>query len=300
MTQPMDHATCSRLLPTFLAGQAGDATQAITEHLRGCARCRAERAGLERLLAPVEPPTETERARLRAAVQDATFGATQAPQQVRPLHAAPSDRAGSATPSPGRRYGGRPGWQRSWVTPALGAAAAVLLIVSGISLFGHSTSNLSAGSNSGGGVSEANRVARPSPGAAHNATAAGPAPSFYRGHPIELGQVSKRASSVLIAYARGYSSGHDGSLGTDLLTRLAAQAPRSLRPQIRRCGDRVLDDHHSALPAFGAVARVRRRPGLVLVFTSRDPSTGSHSRFGLYAWSRGSCRILLHRTGPVR
>jgi hypothetical protein len=299
MTQSIDHETCSRLLPSFLAGEAGEAAPAVTEHLRSCARCRAERAGLEWLLAPVEPPTETERASLRAVVREATFGGAQAPQEGRRLQAVPSGPTPSATRSPVRRSGGRRLWQRSWVTPALGTAAALLLIVGGISLLGRSTSGL--GARSSAGVGQANGVAAPTPeGAKHALVAKGkPAPSFNPGHPIGLKQVSQRASSVLPALAHAYPSGVARSLGTDLLTRLTLEAPRSLRPQVRRCGGRVLDGDRTALPAFGAAARVHGQPALALVFSTAKPSKDSRSSFGLYAWARGSCRLLVHRSGRV-
>jgi hypothetical protein len=311
MTQPIDHATCSRLLPSFLAGESGDDAPAISEHLRGCAECRAERAGLEMLLAPVEPPTEGERAQLRAAVRGATFamGDGSSPQPGEPVRdpgasGPPRSPAQSRRPAQSRGPGNQrhSRRERRWLTPALGAAAAVLLIAGGIALLGHQSPGFKSANSSGRAADRAAGAAAPSPGDVKGFVGAQPAstPSFYPS-PLEgVGQISRRAAPLLTAFAHAYDGKQARSMGPPFLARLTKGAPSSLRRQILRCGGRVLAHDPSALPAFGAVARVRQGQALALVFSSSPSLRDPLSRFHLYAWPLGSCLTqIVHRAGPV-
>jgi hypothetical protein len=303
MTQPIDHATCSRLLPSFLAGEAGDDAPAITEHLRGCAQCRAERAGLEMLLVPVEPPTESERAQLRTAVWEASSAAAdgsspQSAGRVRDLGASRSlPRPGQSRRPSNRGHSPR---HRRWLTPALGAAAAVLLIAGGIALLGHQSPGFNA-ATSGRSADRAVGAVAPSPsGVKGLAGAQGPTPSFYPAPLGGIGQTSRRAAPLLAAFARAYDGKQARSMGSPFLAQLSRKAPGSLRDQIQRCGADVLARGRSALPAFGTVARVRQERALILVFSSSPSRQGPLSRFDLFAWPLGSCLSqLVHRSGPI-
>ncbi|MGH2755955.1 MAG: zf-HC2 domain-containing protein, partial [Actinomycetota bacterium] len=111
----LEHERCSELLGPLLRGELSEReTALVKEHLAGCEECRAERLGLEALAgAPgvmavsAEPLSELERARLHRAVS----AALPHPRTIVP-----------DTPKP-------------WVArlaPYLGAAAALVLVVFGV------------------------------------------------------------------------------------------------------------------------------------------------------------------------
>jgi hypothetical protein len=307
MTEAMDHDACSRLLRAYLAGEAGNDAPAIAAHLEGCPECRAERAGLEMLLAPVERLTPAERAQLRAGVGRATQVASSSV-----LRAVPSVSTRPAwgsskreTPSPARKPHNTERFHR--LAPALSAAAAVLLIASGVVLFQH----LGGGSsNSAAQAGAAHGAAQPGKGATKARGGLGidrsvpsslPLPRFAPHRLPTTTRAETQAAAILPAFVAAYNGTEARHLAPSFLHRLARVAPHALASQVQQCGNRVLDEPGAGtLPAYGATTTVNGQTVLVLVFaTSSSPSTPL-TRLELHAWPRGSCdRELLHRSAAI-
>ncbi|MDP9222660.1 MAG: hypothetical protein M3P18_02180, partial [Actinomycetota bacterium] len=275
MTRHLDHHACSELLRAYVAGDSGEDAAAVSEHLEECPDCRSEQATLEMLLSPVEPLTPRERSHLRATVAAAM-------EQEAPVKARRSLTAVAAGDGSHRQP-----WR--WVTPALSAAAAVLLIAGGLFFLGRGGTNSSF--NTAAPAARAPdknaELARP---ATPGAGGAGPEPTFATSTTAFAGEKSSPASTqpaVIASFAASYSGSQARSLSTTFLDRLAQDAPSGAARQVRICGRRVLAARKlPVLPAYGTYATVRGEPALVLEFASSDTVDGPLTRFMLFAWPR--------------
>jgi hypothetical protein len=282
----MDHRACSELLSAFVRGEAGDDAVTVAEHLEGCRECQKERAALEMLLAPEEPLTAQERARLREVVAAAGAG-----EAVAATHRGLTHVVRREESSPTER------WQ--WLAPALSAAAAVILVVGGLFfVFGHGGT----GSSNSSAVGHAANAPEKS---VVRAAGTRPAPIFARsttagtGHPGVLGA---ERPPVLDSFAASYTGTDARRLGRTFLERLAGDAPAGAAQQVRLCGQRVLAAQPlPVLPAYGATTTVKGNPALLLEFAASDTPDGRLTRFIVFAWPRGSCGVpLVHRTAGAR
>jgi hypothetical protein len=293
MTSPMDHDTCSRLLRAYVTGEAGEDAPAIAGHLQDCPQCQVERAGLEALMAPVEPLTEAERARLHAGVTAATRPPATAPSRLAPVPAP----GGSATRRPPGRelrpsgpvdLGGR---RRQRLAPVLSAAAAILLVVSGIILFQHVGSGTNAPSASG-----ANRAvhgpqsARSQGGGKPGALTSVPLPAFRRGQLADIQQVQAQAAPLAAAFARAYNGSQVQRLAPGFLNRLVQLAPLQHRAQVRQCGNGFLQTSGgTAIPLLASRTTADKTPVLAMAFASSSTTGEPLTRLIVTAWPLGSC-----------
>lgn len=298
MTTPIDHETCSELLRAYVLGEAGTDRPAVAAHLEVCERCRTERSGLERLLAPIPPLTEAERSRIHFAVRNA--GRAESSQAPAELHAVPdrdgdlmSGRPGTGSPQSQAR-------QPRWIAPVLSAAAAVILIVSGIALLGHGVSGPSAlrtatdqGSGANGGGHEANTAV----------PEAGAGPHFASSPLTGIHEVRRRATRTVQTLSGAYDrKAARHGLATGFLDQLAQRAPPSVRRQILGCGGEQLSTAGSRalLPAYGAITSAGDKRSLVLVFASSGAGEARPSGFEIYAWPLGSCDVRpSHSSGKL-
>jgi hypothetical protein len=307
MTETIDHDTCSQLLRPYLAGEAGDDAPAIAEHLDHCAQCRAELDGLRMLLTPVEGLSSGERELLHAGIDRATRSTSGSTLRAVPVP--------STTPAAGRPPQRPPSLARQRsrtrtsrrLAPALSAAAAIVLIASGIALFQHQ------GTGSGSSAKQVT-AAR---GAAQRAQSSSKAPAangFDRNGPTSLplprfapaavpspAVAETQAASMLPAFADAYSGTQAHRLAANFLQRLSNAAPEALSAQVATCGHSVLNLRTAAtLPAYGALARVGGQRALVLVFATSSPPAARLTRLDLVAWPVGSCdHQLLHRSAAI-
>jgi hypothetical protein len=307
MTEAMDHDACSQLLRAYLVGEADDDAPAIAAHLEGCPECRAERAALEMLLAPVKGLTPAERAQLRTGVDRATRVASPSALRAvsslstRPARGSPNRATSSPAPKPQNAERFR------HLASALSAAAAILLIATGVVLFQH----LGAGSsNSAAQSSAAHGAAQPGLGATktrgglgigRNAPSSLPLPRFARHRLPTTIRAETRAAAILPAFVAAYNGTEAEHLAPSFLRRLARAAPQALAPQVQQCGNRVLDEPGvGALPAYGATTAVNGQPVLVLVFATSSSPGASLTRLELRAWPLGSCGgELLRRSATI-
>jgi hypothetical protein len=295
MTPSLDHDTCSQLLRAYLAGEAGDDAPGVAAHLETCSRCREESAGLRMLLAPVEGMTPAERSHLRAEVARATW-----PESRPRLEGVPSRGPTSERP-PDRTTGSpRSRLDRRRFAPLLSAAAAILLVATGVILFQHLGG--SSGETSYGAAAPAPNRPQANANTGAKAQGAGPsslvAPTFAPSLLSDIGQVESAASTRLPSFRAAYDQAPAAQLAPGLLGRLADAAPTTLRSQVLECGHQVIDQPGStALPAYGARVTVRGRPILALAFTTPDSPAG---RLEIDGWALGSCdQHVLHRVVPV-
>jgi hypothetical protein len=293
MTPPLDHDTCSQLLRAYLAGEASDVAPAIAGHLETCRQCREESAGLRMLLAPVDEMTPTERSQLRAEVARATRAESRSLQAV-PSRRPTSEGPDRATGSPRSRM------DRRRFAPLLSAAAAILLIATGVVLFQHLGG--SSGRTSFGSAAAPKGAPRGDANTGTKAQGVGPsflaAPTFATSLLSDLGQVEREASTRLPSFRSAYDGAPAAQLAPGLLGRLADAAPAALRSQVLECGHQVIDQPGStALPAFGARVTVRGQPTLALAFTTPNSPAG---RLEIDGWALGSCEPrVLHRVVAV-
>jgi anti-sigma factor RsiW len=288
MTTPIDHETCSRLLRAYVLGELEGDAPSVAAHLEGCEQCRAEHAGLEILLTPVAPLSEAERSGIHVAVRDVTRPElSHAPaqlQEVRPARrtSTSSGTIGSASSEVRRR--------QRWMAPALSAAAAVILVVSGIAILGHGIS----GSGSLGTAMDQGAGGGASRPEANAAGSSAPGPLFAPSPLTGVGQVKHRAGPVLKSLTRVYDrdAARQG-LASGFLDRLAQRAPPSVRRQILHCGGRLLAERGSRalLPTYGAIAARGGNRSLVLVFSSSAARQDRLTRFEIDTWPLGSCNV---------
>lgn len=293
MSHPLDHDTCSQLLRAYLAGEAGDDAPAVAAHIESCPQCQEERAALRALLAPVEKMTPAERSHLRSEVARAT--------QSSHLEAVASPGRASQRPS-GRETAGsaRSRMDRRRFAPALSAAAAILLIVTGAALFQHLGSSSREGA--AGSAAAPNSAVDGNPNTGAKVPLGAPsslaAPTFASSVLPDVGQVERQASARLPAFASAYSRAPVEQFAPGLLGRLAETAPAALRSQVLECGHLVIDQPGTtALPAYGAKVTVRGEQILALAFaTPNSPA----ARLEIDGWALGSCeQQILHRSVPT-
>ena len=297
MTSPMDHDTCSQLLRAYVTGEAGEDAPAIARHLQDCRQCQVERAGLEALLAPVDPLTEAERARLHAGVAAATRPAATAPSRLAPVPA-PGGSASRRPPGRDLRPSGPVDIGRQRLrrfTSALGAAAAILLVVSGVILFQHVGSGTNTPSASGAnGAVHGPQSARSQGGVKPGALTSVPAPSFRAGRLADIGQVQAQAAPLAASFARAYSGPQVEQLAPRFLRRLVHLAPLQHRTQVRQCANAFLETSGgTAIPLLASRTTVDKAPVLALAFASSSSPGEPLTRLIVTAWPLGSC------SGPV-
>jgi hypothetical protein len=297
----MDHDTCSRLLRAYVSGDAGEDAPAIARHLQECRQCQIERAGLEALLAPVEPLTAGERARLHAGVAEAT----QRPSAARLAPLAPSGSAASTHPTGRDVRASRPGAidrrRLPRLAPALSAAAAILLVIGGVILF-HQVGQGRQGVAAAAKVAPGSGAHAPEPARSQSQGKAGavgslPLPTFVAEQTASpateprTSQVEAQASTVATAFARAYSGSQARLLAPHFLDRLVAIAPPALRSQVRQCGSSVLaTSSTTALPFLASRATLNGKQVLALAFARASATPGKPlTRLTVEAWVLGSC-----------
>jgi anti-sigma factor RsiW len=309
MKRDIDHETCSELLAPFVAGQLEPAdAEAVAEHLEACGDCRAERRGVERLLADeVRPLSEHERTRLH----DAVAAAIRSEGGRRP--------SADVIPHAPR------GW-RSRLAPLAAAAAAVVLIAIGAWWAAGTVGGGDAGPSAldgGGGESAATR------GAAEQLEAAGPEPVFGGktgadaftalapavGAAKELDRTEdaigteedpeapfRRSRAFFAPYARAYRPDQAGELQTSFVDRLASQAGSGDDGELlKKCAAQVISQQSGAiLPVYGSYGIYRGKDVLILGFVWAAGDSDEFDRFMYWAWPRTSCdRPILNRTGTL-
>jgi hypothetical protein len=289
----MDHDACSRLLHAYITGEAGEDARAIARHLQDCRQCQVERAGLEMLLAPVDPLTEAERARLHVGVAAATRPPATAPSRPAPVPA--GDSASRRPPGRQERPSG-PGdigsRRQRRVAPAFSAAAAILLVVSGVILFQHVDTGYNRPSTSGAanGAAHAPESARSQGGGKPGALSSLPLPAFSAARFAGIEQVQRQATPLAAAFARAYGGSQVERLAPLLLHRLEHLAPPDLRSQVQQCGDRFLrTSRTAAVPLFGSRTTIDKTPALALAFASSSSPGEPLTRVLVTAWPLGSC-----------
>jgi hypothetical protein len=190
----------------------------------------------------------------------------------------------------------------------LSAAAAIVLIATGIALFQH------LGTSSGGSadqVSAARGAAQPHQnsskapvggGLNRNGATSLPLPRFASAGAPSTSVVEINAAATLPAFAAAYNGTEAHRLAPNFLHRLSNAAPSSLSAQVTTCGDGVLNLRSAAaLPAYGAVTYVDGQRALVLVFATSSTPAAPLTRLDLRAWPLGSCdRELVHRSTAIR
>ena len=309
MNEPMDHEQISERLLDYLRGEAHERdVAAIESHLESCSGCAAELAVLSRL-AEDEPPrmTDLERGRLRRAVGEG-IGASRTATVVE-----------------------RGTW-RSRIAPALGAAAVIALAaVVAVNLGGgdgaQQGTSLERAADGGGQekskVREDRMESRMAPekdeaktttegstaggedatgGAGPEATASAPGAFFEK-------KVVRVDEARLLRFGRkniGRTATVLSNLDADTargeyLSLLADQAPRSLRPQVRRCDRAARGRKENLVAAFGARGRFENRRSLILGFLYPGTGGDRSRRFSMWAWPIGSCdRPLEVRSGSLK
>jgi hypothetical protein len=296
MSAPLDHDTCSQLLRAYLSGEAGDDAPTVAAHLETCSQCREESAGLQMLLAPVEEMTPAERSHLHAEVARATRPESRSRVQAVPSRAPISERP------PGRPAGSaRARIDRRRLAPLLSAAAAILLVATGVVLFQHleGSSGVASYGSAAAPDRAAGRKTNTAPQAIHGGGSSSLAvPTFAPSLLSDVGQVERAASTRLPLFRSAYAQTPVAQLAPGLLGRLADTAPAALRSQVLECGHQVIDQPGStALPAYGARVTVRGEPILALAFTT--PSSPA-ARLEIDGWALGSCQHrLVHRSVPA-
>ncbi|MDP9234028.1 MAG: hypothetical protein M3P01_05690 [Actinomycetota bacterium] len=293
MTFPMDHDTCSQLLRAYVTGEAGEDAPAIARHLQDCRQCQVERAGLEMLLAPVDPLTEAERAHLHAGVAAGIRPPITVPSRLAPV---PAPGGPASRRPPGREV--RPSGPVDLVSrrlrrfaPALSAAAAILLVLSGVILFQHvGTSQNSPSAASAKGQVNGAQPARSGPGEKTGGLGSLPLPAFRAGQLADIDQVQKQAAPLATAFARAYSGAQVEQLAPGFLRRLVHLAPLQHRTQLRQCGDHFLKTSGgTAIPLLGSRTTLDKAPVLALAFASSSSPGGPLTRLIVVAWPLGSC-----------
>jgi len=305
MTERLSHERCSEQLPAFVAGALpDDDARAVDAHLQTCDLCRAERVGLEALMAPAgESLTVAERATLERRVM-AGISEETGEHPVVPI-------------APRRRTGWR------WAG-ALGAAATVAVIAS-VAYFGGiggldsptMQGAESDGSEQGrGGAGDARRKNAPISGkigadseAALEASSEGtavdaskakaPAPTFrVENDPLTGAYLQKRGESSLesvsfVAYYSADDAGRKRPLLRQLVDKARASSGETVAEQVERCATDVLDTSDPTLPTFGMVGTLDDRDVLVLGFAWTRADSGPLDRYMVWAWRLGSCDVAV-------
>jgi hypothetical protein len=107
---------------------------------------------------------------------------------------------------------------------------------------------------------------------------------------FEEGTTPPQARRVVAAFAHAYNGSQADRIASNFLTRLVAAAPKTLRVQVRQCGQHVLTSADAPLiPAYGAATGAQDRQGLLLVFARATSAGQPFSTLELDAWPGGSC-----------
>jgi hypothetical protein len=316
----MDHERCGELLLPHVRGELDETTaREVDEHLVRCSECRAERDGLDALLAePVEPLTDLERAALH-----------------RDLRSRVSVPAGTGAQRKDRL---------AWLPSALGVAALLLAVVVGMQISGGGGDDEAALENAGSGADLAapdgprpvtltlsSRGVRESEVASEEVlesdTARGEEePPSSEAAPDSLddavsGQDSgytitsrdrltvedrltayARTSPVFTRFARTYTVEDVDSLTDPFINDLAAEAPPGAAVQVTECADLVVTSREfPTLPAAAAHGKFRGHPSLLLGFVWTQEESGPLDNYVLYVWPTGSCDSPAHsQSGRIR
>jgi Putative zinc-finger len=283
----LNHELCSEYLPRFLVGDLEQEQRAAVElHLADCVECRAERHALEALIRPAATLSATERAELHTALD-------------REL---PTVVDGAPAPAPSRA-GERSRRWRSRLAPALGAAAVVALVAVGVAtLSGGLGDAQNAFEVSGGGGGQADSVAEPgaeSAPARLSSQAASPRwigslGSVTAADLSRKGERGRELRSVAESFQAAGARAKSDAFTDELVTR----APAGLEDAIRACVKQVTGLGYTALPAFGARARLEGRDVLVLGF-AWTPARGSLDRFMVWAFAGDTCDPVSYHSGSV-
>ena len=283
----LDHDRCSELLPSFLAGELEHRKAiAVERHLHACAECRAERRALQALAMAGPPLTPSERSELHAAIERAL------PESVDEVPVPASRTAGE----------GRRRW-RSRLAPALGAAALLGAIAVGVVQLGDlATSPDRAEVGAGGGGGEADQGASSERAAASPeaaSLAAGPRwiGSLGSVTPDELSRKGARGRELRFV-ANAFQAVAARTKAQAFTDELVTRAPAGLADSIRACVKQVTELGYTALPAFGARARLEGREVLVLGF-AWTPARGALDRFMVWAFAGNTCDPVSYQAGSV-
>jgi Putative zinc-finger len=283
----LNHELCSEYLPRFLAGDLEQEQGAAVElHLAECAECRAERHALEALTRPVPTLSAAERAQLHSTLD-------------RDL---PASAGGIPALAPGRER--RPRW-RSRLAPALGAAAVVALAAVGVATIsgglgdvaGQGASEVS-GEGGGQADSAAGQAAESAP-AEFSSPAASPhwIGSLGSVTAAELSRKGERGRELRFV-AESFQAAGARAKSEAFTDELVTRAPAGLEDDIRACVKQVTGLGYTALPAFGARARLEGRDVLVLGF-AWTPTRGSLDRFMVWAFAGDACDPVSYQAGSV-
>jgi hypothetical protein len=189
---------------------------------------------------------------------------------------------------------------RRRLAPLLSAAAAILLIATGVVLFQHIGG--SSGSDSFGAAGAPDRGARGANTGPQTINGGGPsslaAPVFAPSLLPDVGQVEREAAARLPSFRSAYVRAPVAQFAPGLLGRLAEAAPAALQSQVLECGHQVIDQPGSTvLPAYGAKVTVRGGPILALAFTTPNSPA---AQLEIDGWALGSCdHQVLHRLVPA-
>jgi hypothetical protein len=300
MDEPMTHERCSELLRGYVRGElAGDVADEVRAHLAGCADCRAEEAAAAALVEAPEVMDDVERARLHRALAQELFAS-----------AANADVAAAGA--------AEPPWRR-WIVPALGSAAAVLVVVlvlasGGISITGGEDADQGGSAPAGidrleegadraedagaGGGSEAfgtteeeeMELEDAEPDAAR-AVAAGPRPEFDAdAGTLTVPELSAtgRSSDLFRSFAARYTLADVPALDDEFL-KVLARAAGTAGSDVRKCAATLPQDG-TLLPAYGALGEYEGEDALVVGFVTSDAASAALDRYLMWIWPRDSCR----------
>jgi anti-sigma factor RsiW len=307
MKPEMDHERCSELLLSFVEGGLDAAVQTdVEDHLAVCPDCSSELAALTALAALAEPSplTDLERAGLHRAVHSRA-----AESEVR------------SVPRARRSWGAR-------LYPALGAAAALILIGSFFLFNDNEDSAPRAGADSGTRILEA--PAEGSAGSVADSAAAPEAPAAVWAGEIgaitdrqlqKLGKssfasgLSQRSSAMAVessddqtatqgaaaeggaakespeASGSGAAFSHDSALKA--VFDLESQAPPKFGSQIEDCVDKVVSGFtdRTIVPVYASAATYSGDKVLVLGFLFQAKADSGLDRYSIWAFPVGSCDI---------
>ncbi|MFN2526310.1 MAG: zf-HC2 domain-containing protein [Actinomycetota bacterium] len=294
----LEHSTVGELLRPHLEGTLDPATeQAVVTHLRGCAECRREEAGLRMLLAPVEQLTTGERSRLRAGLNAAGAGESRPTAEVVTLR--------------------RPLLAR--LAPALGAAALLAIVV--VSLAQIDFGGTVTGEDSAG---QTQRSAAEAPaaggGEALDAQVVPVEPVFdRRAGTLAVGDLQRLGRDGFSAPRRSLENASlemttDTGAGTEqraarlgdldayrdpMLSALTDQAGEDV---ISECAGTVFAGGYARIaPVYGAFGRYDKQRVLILGFLWSNNPRGPLDNYTIWIWPRDSCAVALQSiSGIVR
>ncbi|MGH2826270.1 MAG: zf-HC2 domain-containing protein [Actinomycetota bacterium] len=316
MNSSITHERCSELLGDFVAGELSSRERSLVDdHLAGCVECAAELDALLALAAPeVQPLTEGERAKLRAAVMGA---ATAAPG---PSEVLADERDAVIVPLGG--------W-RSKATRYVGIAAMLAILAVGFVYIGmlgtggddgegaqgggaeNEVSQADSAGDSGGGAGEdsAERTApttgealKDNQGRARSLSeqyflTSEPGPVFEDDQGelslVALDELSRRP--VFRSFSEVYTVRQARRSVESSLAALAETVPGELAEKVRECGRTALGDlADPGLAAYATTGSVDGRDSLVIGFVT---GTRSLDRYRFVTFQLGDCRTIVRSLG---